>query len=96
MQKQMEKTLNKWQKLVITKIWESKLVKIVSEKDKVADKKINQELVVHDGFKKYEKKTTNFEAVNGRNVVNKAYLDEKILKIDGHISILAKFTMNLK
>ena len=32
------------------------------------------------------KKTTNFEAVNDEDVINKAYIHEKLKKIDGHIS----------
>ena len=31
------------------------------------------------------KKTTNFEAVNDEDVINKAYIHEKLKKIDGHI-----------
>ena len=32
--------------------------------------------------------TTNIDAVNDEDVINKAYLDEKLLKINGHLSIL--------
>ena len=38
---------------------------------------------------KNEKITTNFEPVND-DVINKAYLDEKLEKIDGHISYIEK------
>ena len=41
-------------------------------------------------IKKKEKITTNFEAVDDEDVINKAYLDEKLKKIDGHISYLEK------
>ena len=34
--------------------------------------------------KKDEKPTTNFEAVVDLDVINKSYLDSKLLKIDGH------------
>ena len=34
------------------------------------------------------KKTTDFEPVNGSDVINKAYLDEKFEKTDGHISYI--------
>ena len=36
------------------------------------------------------KKTTNFEATDGSDVINKAYLDENLKKIDGHISYKEK------
>ena len=41
-------------------------------------------------YKKDEKITTNFEAVNDSDVINKSYLDEKILKINGQSSKLEK------
>ena len=52
---------------------------------------INQlKLEVHDTFKKDEKLTTDFEAVDDSDVINKGYLDSKLLKIDGHLSKLEK------
>ena len=36
------------------------------------------------------KKTTNLEAVNDEDVINKAYLDEKLLRRNGHVSKLEK------
>ena len=44
----------------------------------------------YDRHKKDEKKETNFEAINGEDVVTKAYLDKKLLKIDSHLSVLGK------
>ena len=41
-------------------------------------------------IKKDEKLTTNFEPVDNSDVINKGYLDEKLLKIDGHLSKLEK------
>ena len=41
-------------------------------------------LEVHDTYKKDEKLTTNFEPTDNTDVINKAYLDEKLLKINGH------------
>ena len=35
--------------------------------------------------KKDEKMTTNFEAVNDEDGINKGYVDEKLFKIDGHL-----------
>ena len=41
-------------------------------------------------IKKDEKITTNFEPIDNNDVINKGYLDEKLLKIDGHLSKLEK------
>ena len=41
-------------------------------------------------YKKDEKITTNFEPVNNSDVINKGFLDEKLLKINGHLSKLEK------
>ena len=41
-------------------------------------------------IKKIEKLTTNFEAANDEDVINKAYLDEKMVKTNGHLSNLQK------
>ena len=32
--------------------------------------------------------STNFKAVNDEDVINKGFLDENMLKIDGHLSVL--------
>ena len=73
------------------KLWESEFDGIVSRKDKVQDANISQlKLEVHDTYKKDEKITTNFEPVNNSDVINKGYLDEKLIKIDGHLSKLEK------
>ena len=47
-------------------------------------------LEVHDTYKRSEKITTNFEAVDDKDVIYKAYLDTKLKKIDGHISYIEK------
>ena len=73
------------------KLWESEFDGIVSKRDKLQDLNINQlKLEVHDNYKKDEKISTNFEPVDNEDVINKAYLDEKLLKIDGHLSKLEK------
>ena len=52
---------------------------------------INQlKLEVHHTYKKDEKITTNFEPTDNSDVINKAYLDEKFKKIDGHIAYIEK------
>ena len=73
------------------KLWESEFDGIVSKRDKLQDLNINQlKLEVHDTYKKDEKITTNFEPVDDSDVINKGYLDSKLLKIDGHLSKLEK------
>ena len=73
------------------KLWESEFDVIVSKRDKLKDLNINQlKLEVRDTYKKDEKITTNFEPIDNSDVVNKGYLDEKLLKIDGHLSKLEK------
>ena len=73
------------------RLWESEFDGIVSKRDKLQDSNINQlKLEVYDTYKKDEKITTTFEAVNDEDVINKGFLDEKLLKIDGHLSKLEK------
>ena len=63
------------------KLWESEFDGIVSKRDKLQDLNFNQlKLEVHDTYKKDEKLTTNFEPVNNEDVINKAHLDEKLIK----------------
>ena len=73
------------------KLWELEFDNIVSKRDKLQDANISQlKLEVYDTYKKDEKLTTNFEAVGDNDVVNKGFLDDKLLKIDGHLSKLEK------
>ena len=73
------------------KLWESEFDGIVSKRDKLQDLNINNlKLEVHDTYKKDEKQTTNFEPVDDLDVINKAYLDGKLLKINSHLSKLEK------
>ena len=54
------------------KLWESEFDGIVSERDKLQDANINQlKLEVYDTYKKDEKITTNFEALDDKDVINK-------------------------
>ena len=72
-------------------LWQSEFDGIVSKRDKLRDLSINQlKLEEHDSYKKDQKITTNFEAVDNEDVINKGYLDSKLLKIDGHLSKLEK------
>ena len=69
------------------KLRESEFDGIVSKRDKLQDVNINQlKLELHETYQKDEKITTIFEPGNDGDVINKAYLDSKFLKIDGHIS----------
>ena len=73
------------------KLWESEFDGIVSKRDKLQDLNINQlKPEVHDTYKKDVKITTNFEPSDNLDVINKDYLDEKLKKIDGHISYIEK------
>ena len=73
------------------KLWESEFDKIVFKRDRLQDLNINQlKLEVHDTYRKDEKITTNFETKNNEDVINKAYLDEKLLEINGQLSLLEK------
>ena len=73
------------------KLWESEFDGIVSRRDKLQDLNINNlKLEVHGTYKRDEKLTTNFEPVDNEDVINKGYLDEKLIKLDGHLSKLEK------
>ena len=73
------------------KLWESEFDGIVSKRDKLQDLNINNlKLEVHDAYKKDEKLKTNFDPIDNADVINKGYLDEKLLKINGHLSKLEK------
>ena len=73
------------------KLWESEFDGIVSKRDRLQDSNFSQlKLEVHDSYKKDEKLTTNFEPNDNEDVINKGYLDSKLLKIDGHLSELEK------
>ena len=73
------------------RLWESEFDGIVSKRDKLQDSNINQlKLEVHDTYKKDEKITTNFEPADNNDVINKGFLDKKLLKIDEHLSKLEK------
>ena len=74
-----------------SKLWESEFDSIVSKRDKLQDSNINQlKLEVHDTYKNDEKISTNFEPIDNTDVINKGYLDSKLMKIDGHLSKLEK------
>ena len=72
-------------------LWESEFDGIVSKRDKLQDSKINQlKLEMYDTYEKDDKITTNFEAVDDSDVINKAYLEDKLKKIDGRIKYIEK------
>ena len=64
---------------------------MVSKRDKLQDLNSNElKLEVHDTSKKDEKLTTNFKPTNDEDVINKSFLEEKLLKINVHSSKLKK------
>ena len=72
-------------------MWESEFDGIISTRDKLQDATINQpKLEVHDIYKKDEKITTNIETVDDKGVINKGYIDKKLLKRTEHLSLLEK------
>ena len=78
------------------KLRESDFDNIVSKREKLQDLKINQlKLEVHDTNKKDEKMSINFEAVDDEDVINKGYLDEKLLKINGHLLKIRKILQRI-
>ena len=77
--------------LSYNKLRDSEFHNIVFKKDKVQDLNINQlKLEVHDSYKNDQKLTTNFKPSNDEVVINKAYLEAILLKIDGHLLFLEK------
>ena len=73
------------------KLWESEFDGIVSKRDKMQVSNINQlKLELHDTYEKDRKITTNFEPTDDSDVLNKAHLDKKLLKINGQLSKLEK------
>ena len=73
------------------KLWESEFDGIVSKRDKLQDANISQlKLEVHDTYKKDEKLTSNFKPTGNLDVINKGYLDEKLLNLNGHLSKIEK------
>ena len=70
---------------------ESEFNNIVSQRGKLQDLNgIQFILQAHASYRKIEKITFNFEASYPEDLINKAYLDEKLIKIDGHLSLLEK------
>ena len=73
------------------KMWRSEFYNNVSAKDRVQDINLTQlKLKVNDTYKKDEKITTNFQSSDDSNVINQAYLDTKISKIEGQVSYKEK------
>ena len=63
----------------------------MSARDRAQDINLTQsKLKVNNSYKKDEKVTTNFEASDPDDVINKSFLDKKLSKIEGHISLVEK------
>ena len=70
---------------------ESEFNNIVSKKDKLQELNLNQlKVQIHDAYENVEKLTTNFEPTDNKDVITKTHLDEKLLKTNGHLSLLEK------
>ena len=70
---------------------ESKFDNIVFKNDKVQDMNMNHsKLEIHDTYKRDEIITTNFEPIDDKYVINKGYVDEKVLKLNGLFSLFEK------
>ena len=83
--------LSKWLIYLIINFRNQNSVVSFLKKDKLRGLNINQlKLEIHDTNRKDQEITTNFEAVDDKDVKNKGYLDEKLLKINGHSSNLEK------
>ena len=67
------------------------LITSFEKKDEVQDVNTNQlKLEVHDTYKKDFEKITSFKSTDDSDVMNKAYLDKKPTKRNGHLSLLEK------
>ena len=77
------------------KLWGTEFYYKISAKDRVQDINPNQlKLKVNDNYKKDEKLLTIFEPSIDQDVINEAYLDTNISKIQGHCSYVQKIIMN--
>ena len=62
-------------------LWESDFDNIDSQRENLQDLNINQlKLEILDTYKTDEKLTTKFKPTDYSDVINKAYLDEKLFK----------------
>ena len=69
------------------RLWGREFYNNVSPKDRVQDININQlKLKINDTYKKDKKLKKNFEPSDDPDVINKAYLDDKLSKLQSHIS----------
>ena len=72
-------------------MWGSEFENNVSKKNKRQNINLNQlKLKVNDAYKKDEETTTKFEPSSDEDVINKAYLDTKISKLEPQISYIQK------
>ena len=72
-------------------IWESEFDGIFSKSDRLQDLNINQlKFQVQDTYEKDEKITTTFEPIDNEDIINKAYPDKKLNRLDGYISYIEK------
>ena len=78
-------------------LWRIEFHNNVSAKDKVQDNTFNQlKLKVNDSYENDEKITAKIEAVTDEDIINKAYLDTTLTKIEDQISFIEKSYNNFK
>ena len=69
------------------RLLESEFDNIVCRKVKIQDRLFDQwKFERHDTYQNDEKITTNFQSIDKEDVINKAFVEENLLKIDGHSS----------
>ena len=92
----MKKTSSKRHVFLIINSGKVKKIILSLKKDKVQDLNNNQlKLLVQDAHQKYEKIATSCKPVDESHLINKANLNAKVIKIDGHLSFLEKFTTDI-
>ena len=79
------------------KLWESDFDNVLMKREKLQDLNIKKlKLKVNDVYEKDEKLTTNFKPIEDSDVINKAFLDGKLSRIEGHISLVEKHYYEFK
>ena len=73
------------------KLWRCEFYNNVSVKEKGQNNTLNQlKLKVNYTYRKDEKIGTNFEPSHDEDVINKAYVDKKLSRKEGHLSLMEK------
>ena len=77
--------------VIYDKLWRSHFYNNVSAKNGLQNINLNQlKLKVNHNYEKDEKITAGFEPSNDGDIINEAYLDTKLSKLEGQVSFLEK------